>query len=258
MPPADRFVPCFAAEPPQEDLPYGRWAERLQSEFLAACLRLDADDLGEPGEIVWYLDRTWNGRAYVPGTALTSGGYEIFGYVSFLPAAEEGEPSEPSELEAHVDFTDETAERNPDWQLDICNEEIGAWRGAGGRSAKMTLIWGRALVHGGRIATAELADLAVDQCELVHGRFTLIAPDDYGGDLLELKLFDGKGRQLAQESLYEDDEEDGEGDEEGDEGDDEDGAEDGEGDEDDGDGDSAHATEGEEDARSRTELREEG
>jgi hypothetical protein len=205
MPPADRFVPCFAAEPPQEDLPYGRWAERLQREFLAASLRIDADDLGEPGEIVWYLDRTWNGRTYVPGTALTSGGYELFGYVSFVPAGEEGEPSEP---EALVDFTDETAERNPDWQLDICNEEIGSWRGVGGRSAKMTLIWGRALVHGGRIATAELADLAVDQCELVHGRFTLIAPDDYGGDLLEIKLFDGKGRQLAQESLYEDDEAD--------------------------------------------------
>ena len=44
----------------------------------------------------------------------------------------------------------------------------------------------------------------------VDERFTLIAPDDYRGDLLEIKLFDIKGRELARESLYtgEDDEED--------------------------------------------------
>ncbi len=74
----------------------------------------------------------------------------------------------------------------------------------------MTLVWGRPLVSGGRIVTAELADLAVDQCELVEDRFTLIAPDDYRGDLLEIKLFDVRGRELARESLYAGD--DGEGD----------------------------------------------
>jgi hypothetical protein len=204
LPPADRFVPCFAAEPPQEDLPYGRWAERLGREFLASCLALETDDLGEPGEIVWYLDRTWGGHTYVPGTATTSNGYELFGYVRFVPADDDGEPRE---LQASVDFTDDTAERNPQWKLDICNEVIGSWRGEGGRAAEITLVWGRALIHGGRIVTAELSDLAVDQCELVHGRFTLIAPDDYGGDLLEIKLFDAKGKLLAQESVYEEDDE---------------------------------------------------
>jgi hypothetical protein len=69
-------------------------------------------------------------------------------------------------------------------------------------------VWGRPLLGGGRIATAELADLAVDQCELIEERFTLIAPDDYRGDLLEIKLFDGKGQLLAQESLYAGDEDD--------------------------------------------------
>ena len=62
--------------------------------------------------------------------------------------------------------------------------------------------------------TAELADLAVDQCELIEERFTLLAPDDYRHDLLEVKLFDGRGRELARESLYagEDEEElEGEG-----------------------------------------------
>jgi hypothetical protein len=213
MPPEERFVPRFAAEPPQEELPYGRWEERLREEFLAASLALDSEDadLGEPRAIAWYPDRSWHGHSYVPGTAQTSTGYELFGYVRFLPGIDEGEPSEFS---AHVDFTDETAERNPDWKLDLCDEIIGTWRGALGAVAAMTLVWGRPLVSGGRVITAELADLAVDQCELIEERFTLIAPDNYRHDLLEIKLFDIKGRELARESLYagdEDEEEDEDG-----------------------------------------------
>jgi hypothetical protein len=69
----------------------------------------------------------------------------------------------------------------------------------------MTLVWGVPLVRDGAIATAELADLAVDQCTLIEGRFTLLAPDDYRGDTLDVKLFDVRGNELARESLYEDD-----------------------------------------------------
>jgi hypothetical protein len=206
MPPEERFLPRFAAEPPQEDLPYGRWEERLRHELLKASDELDSKaDVGEPGEIVWYPDRSWHGRTYVPATAPTSTGYELFGYVRFLPA---GEGGEPSDFSAHVDFTDETAERNPDWQMDLCDEVIGAWRGHFGAVAAMTLVWGHPLISGGRIATAELAELAVDQCELIDERFTLIAPDDYRHDLLQIKLFGVKGQELARESLYA--EEDGE------------------------------------------------
>ncbi|MCW3027418.1 MAG: hypothetical protein JWN81_629 [Solirubrobacterales bacterium] len=215
MPPEERFVPRFAAEPPQEELPYGRWEERLRNEFLNGLEQLDGepDDLGDPGEVIWYPDRSWHGRTYVPATARTSGGYELFGYVRFLPAVDDGEPSEFS---THVDFTDELAERNPDWRMDLCDEVVGSWRGHAGAVAAMTLVWGRPLMSGGRVVTAELADLAVDQCELIEERFTLLAPDDYRHDLLEVKLFDGKGRELARESLYagdeeEDEEEDGEG-----------------------------------------------
>jgi hypothetical protein len=205
MAPVERFVPRFAAEPPQEELPYGRWEERLRQEFLAAALGLDAQqqDLGEPGPIAWYPDRTWHGRTYVPATSRTSGGYELFGYVRFIPVGEDGEPSDFS---AHVDLTEETAERNPDWKLDLCDEVVGAWRGQLGAVAAMTLVWGRPLVSGGRIVTAELADLAVDQCDVIDERFTLLAPDDYRHDLLEIKLFDVKGRELARESLYAGDE----------------------------------------------------
>jgi hypothetical protein len=207
MPPVERFVPRFAAEPPQEALPYGRWAERLQRELLEASRDLaDApEDLGEPGEIAWYPDRSWHGRTYVPATTTTTGGYELYGYVRYVPAAEEG--GEPSDFTAQLDFTDQTASANPQWSLDLCDEVIGRWRGPGGDVAAMTLVWGRPLVAGGAIVTAELADLAVDQCELADNRFTLIAPDDFRHYLLEVKLWSHKGKQLAGESLYEGDEE---------------------------------------------------
>jgi hypothetical protein len=42
---------------------------------------------------------------------------------------------------------------------------------------------------------------------LRDGRFTLLAPDDYRGDLLDIKLFNEGGDELARESLYDDDEE---------------------------------------------------
>jgi hypothetical protein len=207
MPPEERFVPRFAAEPPQEETPHGRWEARLREELLAglAELRQGAVDLGEPGEILWYPDRSWHGRTYVPATCPTASGHELFGYVRFLGAVE---GREPSDFSAHLDFTDETAERNPDWQLDLCDEVIGSWRGHADSTAAMTLVWGHPLVSGGRIVTAELAGLAVDQSELSGERFTLIAPDDYRHDLLEIALFDARGRELARESLYtaEDDE----------------------------------------------------
>jgi hypothetical protein len=199
MPPEPRVVPRFAAEPPQEELPYGRWAGRLADELRSAwsALASEAADLGEPGEIVWYPDRSWAGSTYQPASARADSGHELFGYVRFPSGV-----SAPSELEAHGDYTEETAERNPDWRLDLCQEEIGAWRGVGGGTATMTLVWGRPLLGGGSLVTAELGGVTVDQCPLIEQRFTLIAPDDYQHDLLEVKLWDARGRELAKESLY--------------------------------------------------------
>jgi len=210
MPPEDRFVCRFAAEPPQELLPYGCWADRLSEEFLAACLAVDTEgvELGDPGEVQFYPDRTWDGRTFVPATVDTAGGYQLFGYVSFVPAADEGDPSD---FEATADFTDETAARNPDWKLDLCDEVVGVWRGEENREAAMTLVWGAPVGNTrGAIVTAELADLAVDQCVLMEDRFTLLAPDDYRNDTLEVKLWSRRGEEVAAESLYEDDGEDGE------------------------------------------------
>jgi len=205
MPPTDRFVIRFAAEPPQESLPYGRWADTLKGHFLAAVAEINAEgeDLGEPGEIAWFPDRTYGGRTYVPATARTRTGFELFGFVSFA----ESENGAPDDLLARADFTSETADEHPEWQIDLNEEVIGRWRGENGRAADMTLIWGTPLVEHTGLVTAELADLAVDQCELLDGRFTLIAPDAYRGDFLEVKLFSQRGHELARESLYVEDDE---------------------------------------------------
>ncbi len=193
----------FAAEPPQGGLPP---EETLKAEFLAACLRIETEegeDLGRPdGEITWFPDRTFAGRTYVPATARTSTGLELFGYVSFSPG------DEPSELYAFADYTPDVADDHPEWKMDLCEEVIGGWRGENGEVAAITLVWGVPLVRGGAFATAELAGLTVDQCKVAENRYSLIAPDAYRGDYLEIALWDDAAGELARESLYEDDGED--------------------------------------------------
>jgi hypothetical protein len=209
MPPVELPAPRFAAEPPHADLPVGRWAHRLREAFLKACGELDTgeDELGELREPVFYPDRSWHGYSYVPVTVATNGGFEIFGHVRFLAATDVGDVDE---LDASVDYTDETAERNLDWTIDLADDVIGAWRGEGADRAAMTLVWGRALVEGAAVATAELGEEVVDQCALSDARFTLIAPDDYRGELLSIALWGAHGVELARESLYGDDDEEGE------------------------------------------------
>ncbi len=204
MPPTDRFVISFAAEPPQEALPYGRWADTLREYFLAACREIDSDgeDIGEPGEISWFPDRSYCGRTYVPAVARTTTGYELFGFVSFSEGS-----GGPSDFAARADFTAELAESNPDWKLDLNDDVVATWRGEEGKTAEMTLVWGVPMIPGGAVVTAELANLAVDQCTLIEERFTLLAADNYRSDYLEVKLWDKHGDELAVESLYVDDEE---------------------------------------------------
>jgi hypothetical protein len=212
MPPTDRFVISYAAEPPQESLPYGRWADTLREHFLSACREIDTEgeEIGQPGDIVWFPDRAFGGRTYIPAVARTTEDYELFGYVSF---GEGGAGAGPSDFAATADFTSETAESNPDWKLDLNDDVIATWRGEQGKTAQMTLVWGVPTVPGGALVTAELANLAVDQCELLDERFTLIAPDNYRGDFLEVKLWDSRGNELARESLYVDDEDEDDEDE---------------------------------------------
>jgi hypothetical protein len=183
----------FAAEPPQEPLPYGRWAEALGERFAAAAE-------AEIGEIAWFPDRTWNGRTYVPASAPAESGGEMFGYVSYT---REHEGAQAADFLAEADFTEETAASNPDWTLDLSDFEIGHWRGPEGRRGMITLVWGEALVPNGVAATTELGPTTTDQCTLVDDRFTLVSLDAFTGDYVEVRLYGARGAELARESLYE-------------------------------------------------------
>ena len=188
----------FAAEPPQEPLPYGRWAEALGAQFVEAApegVEIDVAD------IAWFPERTWGGRTYVPATAPATGG-EVFGYVSYT---REHEGAQATDFAATSDFTEETSAQNPDWTLDLSDEEIGQWRGPEGRRGIITLVWGVSLVPNGVAATTELGPTTTDQCTLVEERFTLVSLDAYTGDYLEVRLYGARGAELARESLYEDD-----------------------------------------------------
>ena len=208
MPPTDRPLPRFIAEPPHDLEPYGRWGERLAEAFLAACAAVDeAPDDAEPGEIAWYPERSHCGRTYVPASAAAGDGLEYFGYVSFARNDEE----EAVDFRAVADFTDETADQNPDWKMDLSDEVIGNWRGPGEARGNVTLVWGVPLGAGNagaEAATAELAGETVDQCGLGQARrFTLVALDAVSGLgpdalYLEIKLWGKRSEPLAVESLY--------------------------------------------------------
>jgi hypothetical protein len=207
MPPTDRPLPRFVAEPPHALAPYGRWQADLAERFVAACESIEGfAELGEPGEVIWYPERTYAGRTYLPASADTAGGYELFGYVSFTRPADS---SDASDFVVAADYTVETATGNPDWKLDLNEEVIGRWEGPGKASGDLTLVWGTPLVPGGMIVTAELGAETVDQCALVQSDcFTLVALDGvtgFGSDLyLEVKLWNKNGDLVATETLYDD------------------------------------------------------
>jgi hypothetical protein len=205
VPPDERPIPRFIAEPPQEGLPYGRWAEALSERFLETARGVDADeDPGEIADVVWFPERSYCGRTYVPATAPTANGFEVFGYVSYT---REHEGAEAAGFRVVADLTDETAEANPDWKLDLSDWEIGTWRGPQGRRGEVTMVWGVALEHRGLVVTSELGPTSTDQCALVDDRFTLVSLDNYTGDYIEVVLFGSDGKEIATESLYADDDE---------------------------------------------------
>ena len=222
MPPTRKPFPRFIADAAQETAPYGRWEERLTSEFVSACepLVAEAGSAVDPETIRWFPDRLWSGRVYVPVSARAADATtdedgesvlsEFYGWVSFVPGEDDGEPAA---MRAKADFTDVTAEDNPDWKIDINDDVVGAWRTDGSRGGDVTLIWGLPLVRGAVAATAELDGETIDQAPVHEGRFTLVAVDavhGFGDDLfLEVKLWNRSVRELASESLYaEADEED--------------------------------------------------
>jgi hypothetical protein len=228
MPPTRRPFPRFIADASLESSPYGRWEERLRAEFASACepLAAEAGSSLDPETIRWFPDRSWGGRVYVPASGraaeATTGEdgeavlAEYYGWVSYAPGDDDDEA--PADLRSKVDFTDVTAEDNPDWRIDINDDVIGSWRTDGGRGGEVTLVWGLPLVRGAVAATAELDGEPIDQAPVTDGRFTLIAVDavhGFGDDLfLEVKLFNRAVKELASESLYAEPEGEGEEEEE--------------------------------------------
>ena len=217
-PPIARPLPRFIGDSAQEGRPYGHWAERLEEVFAKAC-EPHASEAGaplDPETIRWFPERGWGGRVYVPAagraTEPSGGGgpeqasdpvlVEYFGHVSFVRP----EDGEPADLRGSADFTDVTAEDNPQWKMDLSDDVIGAWRAEGDRGGDITLVWGLPLVRGAVAATAELDGQVVDQAPVQDGRFTLIAADavrGFGDELyLEIRLWDRTLRQIATESLY--------------------------------------------------------
>ncbi len=212
MAPTPQPFPAFIADAPQEGTPYGRWADRLLEEFALACEPF-AEEAGAPLDreaVKWFPDRAWGGRVYLPVTGRTADAdgapIEYFGQVSFVPP-DEGDEGEPDDIRAKADFTDVTADDNPDWRIDLNDEVVGQWRTDGNRGGDVTLVWGLPLVRGAVAATAEIDDEVLDQVAIVEGRFTLVAVDalrGFGEDLfLEVKLWDRRLREVASESLYE-------------------------------------------------------
>jgi hypothetical protein len=209
VPPVRRPIPRFIADASVEGLPYGRWAQRLREEFATACEPHVAEAGGPPGEVVWFPERAWGGRIFVPAVAPVEGAAEpseYFGFVSFVRPTE-GESGEAGGFEARADFTDVTADQNPDWMIDLNEEVIGTWRGESDRRGDITLVWGTPLIPGAKAATAELEDGVIDQTPVSDERFTLIALDAVKGFpdelYLEVKIWSEQAQQLASESLYE-------------------------------------------------------
>jgi hypothetical protein len=227
MPPIRRPFPRSIADASQEGRPYGRWEERLREAFSAECepLAAEAGAALDPMTVKWFPDRSWGGRVYVPASGraaeATTGEdgaemlAEFFGWVSFALGEDD---EQPAEMRAKADFTDVTAEDNPDWQIDLNDDVIGAWRTDAGRGGDVTLVWGLPLVRGAVAATAELDGDTLDQAPVTDGRFALVATDavtGFGDDLyLEIKLWGKSTRELASESLYAEADDEPEGDDE--------------------------------------------
>ena len=195
MPPEDRFVCRFAAEPPQGALPrpLGRHAAGRVPGRLPAD-RHRGHRARRPGRDALVPRPHLGGPHLRPGHHAHDNGLELFGYVSFAPGDDE---SEPGDFYAWADFTDETADRHPEWQMDICEEVIGGWRGEHGKVAAMTLVWGVPLVRGGASSPPSWPASTVDQCRVIEDRFTLLAPDAYGERLPRDRALRRLGRRAG-------------------------------------------------------------
>ena len=138
----------------------------------------------------------------MPATAPADDGGEVFGYVSYT---REHEGAQAADFIAAADFTDETAAENPDWTLDLSDQEIGHWRGTEGRRGVITLVWGVALVaerRGGHGRARPHHHRPVRRSWRTASRSCRSTPTR--ATTWRCGLFGARGAELARESLYED------------------------------------------------------
>ena len=207
MPPTPRPIPSFIADSTQEGIPHGRFVERLAEPFRKACTEIEElpDGVEPPDKLVWFPERAWGGRTWVPCTARADGPegeLELFGHVSYA-RPEEGEPTD---FRASADFTDVIAEDNPDWKIDLNDDVIGS--GSARTAAPATSpSSGAARSSPTRSPPPPSSTVeTVDQEAVSNDRFTIIALDalkGYGDDLfMQIKLWSRRAQELASESLY--------------------------------------------------------
>ena len=197
MPPTPPLVPLFAAESPQEPLPYGRWAEALGEQFCAAPI--GREYAVEAADIAWFPERTWTAAPTCrpPRRRATA-------RCSATSPTRASTRAQATDFVATADFTEETAEQNPDWTLDLSDEEIGQWRGTEGPARRGDPGVGRGAGPERRGGHRRAGPTTTDQCEPLDNRFTLVSVDAYTGDYVEVRLYGARGAELARESLYED------------------------------------------------------
>ena len=76
MPPTPRPIPSFIADSTQEGIPHGRFVERLAEPFregLRPRSRNCPTGSRPPDKLLWFPERAWGGRTWVPCTARTDG-----------------------------------------------------------------------------------------------------------------------------------------------------------------------------------------
>ena len=198
-----RRSPRNVAEPPHEPTPHGRWADRLRAEFLAAAQDL-ATTSASPA--------SWPSIRTAPGTATPTSRSPrrprptpALRLRALRRRDRRARPGRLHRLRRLHRGDRRSATRTG--SSTSATRSSAAGTGRASARASMTLVWGRALVTGGAVATAELGETTVDQCALAGDRFTLLAPDDYAGALLEVRLYTQAGEEIARESLYDDDDE---------------------------------------------------
>ena len=199
--PTDRFVISFAAEPPQEPIPYGRWADTLRGHVPVGVPR---DRHRGRGHRRSRARSRGSPIARTPGAPTSRRSRARRGLravrVRVVHAMPVGGPDRTSRRGPTSPRRPPTP--IPSGSLTSTTTSSACWRGEQGKTADMTLVWGVPMVAGGVDRDRRAGEPRGRSVRARRERFTLVAPDNYRGDYVEIKLWGRRGEELAVESLY--------------------------------------------------------